>query len=664
MVKKSLALSFAAVFFLIHSPVIGQENSNGINISHAISKDFQNPTETLEFLQKIHGINGTTFVAQAELDTLIHRDGGGSCPSAMAVNLAQALRLMAGLERFQNPHKIALAAFKKYPDLLLGRLRNDQLLQLLNFYGETLSPTIINVETVSAPNSGYRAHLEGWSADFGPDISVSPRQIRVLSYTVTEKNGRALGRHFVILKKSSGNKIDVIDPVNPSKDRQYYLQYKQGEIGPKARLFLNNPPEYPRNDGSIFEINTIFTVNLLNVNHGSGNYLAATAPIDLILQKIDETAKELKGTPSFLDPRAWRKKTAIFGLPGLDLPPEFGGSDWPATKMVEIFRRAGWHNLNFRDVVGGAHARPLLHSKNPEILKIVKQIASGDGYVAIVITEPEAGTDIAAITSSAKKTEGGYLLTGHKRFNARLDQASHVIIFTRSASFGPDKLSAFVVPMDSPELKLERFRAHGLTGNSFGGMTFQDLKVTEGQLLGQDGEGLRIFFNHFLYWRLMQAAAAIGTGENALDQMASRIRNRHVFGGPIGRFTHLQQPIGQHKTELLMAFSLAKEAAARIDRGDYGDETRAIICGIKAEGVEIALKAADAAMRAFGGEGYSDLVDIGDRVRDLTGLRIADGTTDVMRMEVVRKTFGEQFWEMAVQPKTDKENPFKSQSGN
>jgi alkylation response protein AidB-like acyl-CoA dehydrogenase len=96
-----------------------------------------------------------------------------------------------------------------------------------------------------------------------------------------------------------------------------------------------------------------------------------------------------------------------------------------------------------------------------------------------------------------------------------------------------------------------------------------------------------------------------------------------------------------------MAYALAKEAARMIDDGKYS-EARPLICGLKAEGVENALAAVDAAMRAFGGEGYSNRVDLGDRLRDLTGLRIADGTTDVMRMEVVRHTFGSEFWEMAI----------------
>lgn len=246
------------------------------------------------------------------------------------------------------------------------------------------------------------------------------------------------------------------------------------------------------------------------------------------------------------------------------------------------------------------------------------------------------------------------MLNGTKRFNARLDQATHVVIFMQGTAGERGKLSAFVTPIDAPRITVERFKAHGLTGNSYGGISFKDLNVPEGQLLGEDGEGMRIFFEHFLYWRLMQAAAALGTGENALDQMADRIKSRHAFGGPIGRFTHLQQPLGEHKTELRMAYALAREAAERIDRGDYGKETRALICGIKAEGVEIALRAVDAATRAFGGEGYSDRVDLGDRLRDLNGLRIADGTTDVMRMEVVRQTFGPEFWEMAIEPKEKK----------
>ncbi len=144
----------------------------------------------------------------------------------------------------------------------------------------------------------------------------------------------------------------------------------------------------------------------------------------------------------------------------------------------------------------------------------------------------------------------------------------------------------------------------------------------------------------------MQVGAAIGTAERALEKMAERLRTRIVYGKPIGRFTHLQQQLAEYSTQLRMAFALASDAARLLDEGRL-DEARPLVTGLKAEGIEIALKAADVAMRAHGGEGYSDQVDLGFRVRDLMGLRIADGTTDAMRSAVVAQVFGKEFWEMA-----------------
>lgn len=114
--------------------------------------------------------------------------------------------------------------------------------------------------------------------------------------------------------------------------------------------------------------------------------------------------------------------------------------------------------------------------------------------------------------------------------------------------------------------------------------------------------------------------------------------------------------MGQHTTALKMAYSLAIRAAKLLDEGKYSEAER-LINGLKAGGVGIALNAVDAAARAFGGEGFSDLVDIGDRLRDLNGLRIADGATDVMRSAVVRDEFGREFWDMATKGNFDRVSP-------
>jgi alkylation response protein AidB-like acyl-CoA dehydrogenase len=617
------------------------ENKEGANASVAI---WEHPTSALATLQKAHAVDDNSLLMQEDLDFLIAEDGGGACATAAGINVLQTLRVMAGLDPLPNLHRAALAAFEKQPHLLKGRVTNDGFANLIAYCQTRLEAWTVAVETESAPNSKYAEGGKRWSELKGPDLGVEPRQLKVVSFTVTEGT-KVLGRHFVLLKGWKENEIVVVDPQKPGKDRHYILEYKSEDKGAAVRIFLLQPADAPaRPNARVFELNTLFTMSLREAAEPQSGPMS----LEFVKGKIDETAIALRGSSDFLSPRVWRQKTASFGLPGLDLPVEYGGSAWPASKILEIFRHAGKHNLNFRDIVGGAHVRPLLNSKQPEILDIVRQVADGKAYIAIAITEPSAGSDIPSIKSSSRKVEGGYRLTGTKRFNARLDQATHVILFTQGTTGEKGKLSVFVVPIATPGLKVETLAAHGLSGNSYGGLTFTDLFVPDSHLIGRDGDGMQIFFNHFLYWRLMQTAAAIGTGQKALEKMAERIKTREAFGGPIGRFTHLQQPIGQYTTQLDMAYSLAKEAAKMIDRGEYR-EARAMICGLKAEGVEISLSATDAAARAFGGEGYSTLVDIGDRLRDLNGLRIADGTTDVMRMEVVRHTFGQEFWEMAVQ---------------
>jgi alkylation response protein AidB-like acyl-CoA dehydrogenase len=628
-----------------------KEKNDANSSPPAQGMDWEYPAFVLSAMQKSHATASDAFVVQQELDSLIREGGGGACASAAGIDLLQALRMMAGLEKLSNPHKVVLSSFADQPELLNGRVTNQQFVRLMEFYEQHLEGSAVTVAVQSAPNSRYASDESVWSVSDGPDLSIAPRQLKLLSYTFTTKAGEVRGRHFVLLKDQKRSEVVVVDPGKPVKDRRYILEYKAGNNGDCEEVFLLNPAGTPaRTD--IYELNTVFTVSLLKSEseHTGTPQPDKAVSLESIKSNIDKTVTELRGGDDFLSPRAWRRKTAGFGLPGLDLPVEYGGSGWPATKVLEVFKHAGTYNLNFRDNVGGAHVRPLLKSTEPAVLDIVRQVAAGEAYIAIAITEPDVGSNVSGIKSTSRRVDGGYELSGAKRFNARLEQATHVIIFTQGTTGIEGKLNVFVLPIGTPGLIVESLEAHGLTGNSYGGLKFENVFVPESHRIGDDGAGLRIFFEHFLYWRLMQTAAALGTGENALEQMAQRLKSREAFGGPIGRFTHLQQPIGQHTTELRMAHALALEAAELIDSGDYTN-ARPLICGLKAEGVEIALQAVDAAARAFGGEGYSNRVDLGDRLRDLNGLRIADGTTDVMRMEVVRHTFGQEFWEMAVQHK-------------
>jgi alkylation response protein AidB-like acyl-CoA dehydrogenase len=641
---------FVAICALFMRPAIGQPDNPRQDkhpVTNVTNSELPTASKVLTELQDGQRKAANALVPQGELDALIHSGGGGACPSAAAIDALQALRLMAGLQPLANPHRAVLAAFANDKKRLEGRLTNEQFVSLLRFYERThLEALSFTIDVELPPMSSFSPTGKTWSADDGPDLRIAPGQLKIVTFTITEPTGELVGRHFVLLKEAHDNEIVVLDPNEPTKDRRYVVSPKLKDELKSGHVFLLQPAGAPQRD-RIFEINSIFTLTVPRAPLGM--FKRAPNSAQELNDRIDVASEELRASGDLRSPRKWREKTASFGLPGLDLPLEYGGSAWPAAKVIEAFMCAGRHDLNCRDVVGGAHARLLIRSENPIILDVVRQVAAGKAYVAITMTEPQAGSDFHAIKSTARKVDGGYRLTGEKRYVARLEQATHVIIFTQAASGEPRRLSAFVLPIDTPGLERYSFGAHGLKGNSFGGLKFNDLFVADKQLLGADGQGDTIFVDHFRYWRLMQVGAALGTAERALELMAERLSSREAYGAPIGRFTHLQQALGQYTTELRMAKSLAREAAQMLDRGEY-QSADPIISGLKAEGVEIALQAVDAATRAFGAEGYSDRVDLGDRLQDLNGLRIADGTTDVMRMDVVRTSYknGRELWNMAV----------------
>jgi alkylation response protein AidB-like acyl-CoA dehydrogenase len=602
------------------------------------------PESALSTLQSLQLQGEDAFVVQGELDPIIRHGGGGACASAAAVDALQVLRLMAGMEPVGNPHKVALTAIANQDELLNGRVSNDQLVRLVEGYAkEHLDGWNLTVEVSMTPNGAYSPLGRPWPSSKGPDLSVKHGQLKIVTYSVTTAGGVLLGRHFILLKSFSDNGIEAVDPSRPLGRTTFTMTQREVD-GWGRRYFLTPPPKVKTTH--VLELDAIFT---LWIEKQAG---PAKAPDDLseLKGRIDETAEELRSSGNLRSPRKWRSSAAAFGLPGLDLPAELGGSGWPASDVLDVFMHAGRHDLNCRDVIGGAHVRPLLKSTHPQVLDIVRQVARGNAYMAITMTEPHAGSDFHNIKSTARRVDGGYVLSGEKRYVARLEQATHVIVFTQPASGEPRGLSAFVLPIDTPGLEPYSFEAHGLKGNSFGGLKIKDVHVDDWQMIGADGEGEKIFVEHFRYWRLMQVAAALGTAERALELMVDRLIEREAYGGPIGRFTHLQQAVGQRTTELRMAKALAREAAAMLDEGK-GEAADAIINGLKAEGVEIALATVDAAVRAFGAEGYSGRVDLGDRLQDLNGLRIADGTTDVMRMSVVAKSYGnkgKKLWDMAV----------------
>lgn len=367
--------------------------------------------------------------------------------------------------------------------------------------------------------------------------------------------------------------------------------------------------------------------------------------IEEIKLSIDNLSQKLEGTPEWSLPHYWKNRLKDIGISGLDSPADYGGSGLSLAKMVDIFAHCGQINLDLRDLPGAGHGRILLYPSkviSRNIKEILRKVILSDAFVAVAITEDMIGSDIRNMTTRAYRQDNGYLITGEKLYVARLKQASHVIVFAMTDN---QHISPFIIPIPNDHIEISSLNSLGLQGVSFGGIRFDEVFVHEDLRIGKEEEGLDIFKKHFTYWRIAMSAAAIGCARGALKQAIHWLQNRQAFGGSIGRFTHLQQELASHFAHLHMAWLLCLSTAEKLDQGLSAYTDAAML---KAEAIEIALAATDWSMRVHGAKGYTDQIDIEKRFRDLLGLRVADGATDMLRGQVAREILGESLYRLSL----------------
>lgn len=359
--------------------------------------------------------------------------------------------------------------------------------------------------------------------------------------------------------------------------------------------------------------------------------------------RIFECFETLEGKPEFHSPVLWR--SMIPELCQLDFfDPRREKTACNVSQMMEVFRFFGALSLDLRDVPGLGHGRILASVKGTAFSEHLQSIASGRSFAAICITEACGGSDLHALQTRAIRDVGGYRLSGRKQFVARLRQADFYIVFAKVSGLDHG-LSVFLIPADAQGLVIHDIAALGLQGCSWGALELNHVFVPKHYRVGGEGQGLSLFSTHFSFWRCSMAATAIGAAQSALDRCRERLQTRCAFDGPIGRFTHLQQEYAQHAAHLHMAWLLVKSAAQRMDQHLYCYVDTAMA---KAESVEVALSAVQWAMLVHGAEGYAVDVGLGKTLSDLMGLRIADGTPDVLRGQVARGLLGERLYSQSL----------------
>ncbi|MDQ4065811.1 MAG: acyl-CoA dehydrogenase, partial [Actinomycetota bacterium] len=254
----------------------------------------------------------------------------------------------------------------------------------------------------------------------------------------------------------------------------------------------------------------------------------------------------------------------------------------------------------------------------------------GEKIFCLGITEPDAGSDVQNITTTAKKVDGGWEISGRKIFitNGRRAHAMTLVAKTDRAA-GHQGLSLFIVDSDTPGYQVDRtLDKVGMRTSDTGEISFTDMFVPDEALLGNEGEG---FYN--ISWelqgeRLIGAASSIEGARRTFEATLAYAKQRNAFGKPIGKHQAVGHMLAEMGTDIEAARQLVYTAAVKVNRGEY--PVREISMAKLLTG-EVAWRTADRALQIFGGIGYSMDFPIQRVWRDARLIRIGGGTDEVMR---------------------------------
>jgi alkylation response protein AidB-like acyl-CoA dehydrogenase len=263
---------------------------------------------------------------------------------------------------------------------------------------------------------------------------------------------------------------------------------------------------------------------------------------------------------------------------------------------------------------------------------------SGEKILCLGITEPDAGSDVAAIKTRAVREGEEYVISGSKTFITNGHRADAIILVTKTdIEAGYDGFTLFLVPMDLPGVTREkRLEKLGMHASDTALLAFQDVRVPAAAVLGQAGKG----FYHIMWElqgeRLIGAAGSVAGAQHVFDRTLAYAKERKAFGRPIGTFQVIRHKFAEMATKIETARQLVYTTAWRFQNGEY--PVREITMA-KLHAARIAVEVADECIQIHGGNGYMKEYGIERTWRDLRLNRIGAGTDEIM-LDVIGRSYG------------------------
>ncbi|MBW1774007.1 MAG: acyl-CoA dehydrogenase family protein [Deltaproteobacteria bacterium] len=329
------------------------------------------------------------------------------------------------------------------------------------------------------------------------------------------------------------------------------------------------------------------------------------------------------------------KPMGELGFFGTVIPEAYGGNEmgWTAAMILteEIARASSSLRVQINMQALGCAYTICTYGSDELKEKYVPKLVSAEYLGCFAITEPNAGSDVMAMKSTAEDKGDHWLINGYKTWISNAMVADAVIFYAYTDREARGKgLSAFVIePKNFNGVTTTDLDKIGSRSSPTGELILEDTKVPKDNILGNPGDGARIVFGSLNQTRLSAAAGGIGLAQACLDAATSYCKEREQFGKPIGQFQMNQDMIAQIACEIEAARLMVYKAAWQKDQGQLGNTLE--VAQAKYLAGEVAVKASHVAMKILGAYGYSTEYPVARYYRDAPTYQIVEGSTNICK---------------------------------
>ena len=335
------------------------------------------------------------------------------------------------------------------------------------------------------------------------------------------------------------------------------------------------------------------------------------------------------------------------GLFGLSIPEAYGGIGLSMEQECRVAYEIGHTSLAFRSVFGtnvGIGSQGILMDGTEEQKQtILPKVATGELIMSFALTEPDAGSDSAAVKTRADLDGDHYVLNGTKRFITNAPRAGAFTLMARSDGPGAGGISAFIVPADLPGLTLGKpDKKMGQRGTKTCDVNMDNVRVPAANIIGGvPGQGFKTAMKVLDRGRLHISAVACGMAQRILDEAVAYAQQRKQFGKRIGDFQLVQAMLADSQAELYAGWSMVQDCAKRYDGkpspsvSDPDVSMRASCCKLFC--TEMVGRVADRGVQVHGGSGYINEFPVERFYRDVRLLRLYEGTTQIQQIIIGRE---------------------------